>query len=71
VVLGGLGFVGYWGIGLKGITGVMVDKGLVKDIYGLYVYNTYNIHNHILGIMFIKNEYAYKSFSQPQFAIGA
>jgi hypothetical protein len=62
---------GYWGIVLKGITGMMVDKGLVKDNYGLYVYNTYNIHNHILGIMFIKNEYAYKAYSERHFTIGA
>ena len=62
---------GYWGIVLKGITGMMVVKCLVKDNYGLYVYNTYDIHNRILGIMFIKDEYAYKAFSKPHIVNGA
>jgi hypothetical protein len=50
---------------------MVVVKGLVKDIYGLYVYNTYNIHNHILGTKFIKNEYAYKAFPQSHVMNGA
>jgi hypothetical protein len=56
---------------LRGITGMVVVKGLVKDIYGLYVYNTYNIHNHILGITFIKNECAYKAFPKLHVMNGA
>ena len=49
----------------------MHNKLLVKVIYGFYAYNTYNIHNHILGIRFINHECAYKIFSKPHFLVKA